>query len=660
MKKQLFLLLVLLMSVASLSAQSHWTVAGSYRDNPMIIEASFITNVNYSITVYEFGAFIDGECRGTAVYSGGRLPSIQLFIGGDANLDQGKTITFKVYNSQTYQEFVITPERELTWVSGDNVGSYNLPFLFYLTVPTAIALPQRIELNVGETLNLRQLVSVTPADAVLPEGRLNWSLGNYPNVASIDANDVLTALVPVVDAELYVRLSNNAMDTSKVETMTYLTINNPVIPLDHFDIDVGETISDKVTTIVLTPQPADANIDINKLSLKVTPAIEIPNGWNFADVTPEPGDQTGLRFSMTPVLPGKATVTVSYDGQAAGSKEIDVGMPFSLNEGWQWITLTNANIGAVELKDVFGTGLVEIRSQRELLYNDPQSGYFGSISETGIRQNECYKVKMTENRSYILYGTNLNLNASTASLGKGWTWIHSPYNYDRRLADVLLGSFTEGDRVVSKNDGFAEYANGRWQGTLSLMRAGEGYMFFNSGGNETLLSYSGEALMAQGNDAAAKSATMDAEWDYDSAGFSDNMSMVAQLKDVGYPDNYTIGAFVGNECRGEGKVINGRLFITVHGNQGEMVNFVARNKATNECFTVEENVVLQQNLGSIRQPIMLNLGNQTTGIDAVKSNLSTEHSRNWNLQGVELPVNTPQKGVRIVHLSDGTTLKIAK
>ena len=660
MKKQLFLLLVLLMSVASLSAQSHWTVAGSYRDNPMIIEASFITNVNYSITVYEFGAFIDGECRGTAVYSGGRLPSIQLFIGGDANLDQGKTITFKVYNSQTYQEFVITPERELTWVSGDNVGSYNLPFLFYLTVPTAIALPQRIELNVGETLNLRQLISVTPADAVLPEGRLNWSLGNYPNVASIDANDVLTALVPVVDAELYVRLSNNAMDTSKVETMTYLTINNPVIPLDHFDIDVGETILDKVTTIVLTPQPADANIDIDKLSLKVTPATEFPNGWNFADVTPEPGDQTGLRFSMTPILPGKATVTVSYDGQAAGSKEIDVGMPFSLNEGWQWITLTNANIGAGELKDVFGTGLVEIRSQRELLYNDPQSGYFGSISETGIRQNECYKVKMTGKRSYILYGANLNLNASSASLSKGWTWIHSPYYYDRQLADALIGSFNEGDCVVSKNDGFAEYSAGRWQGSLSLIRAGEGYMFFNSSGNEAVLNYQGEGLMAQGNEASAKSMTIDAEWSYDAAGFSDNMSMVAQLKDVGYPENYTIGAFVGNECRGEGKVINGHLFITVHGNQGEMVNFVARNKATNDCFTIEENVVLQQNLGSIRQPIMLNLGNQTTGIDAVKSNLSTEHSRNWNLQGVELPVNTPQKGVRIVHLSDGTTLKIAK
>lgn len=661
MKKLSYLLLLIFsLSVAILRAQNHWTVSGSYRDQG-VVYAEIVNNENAPADFYEVGAFIDGECRGAAEAGPQGQPYFfYLNIGGDPSQDNGKDITFKVYNKQTQKEYVLKPESDLKWASGNLAGNPNILFKLYLTVPTAIALPANIELNVGETLNLRQLVSVTPADAVLPEGKLNWSLGNYPNVASIDANDVLTALVPIENAELYLRLSNNPSDTSRVETMTYLTIIDPVVLMDHFDIDIGETIRDKVTDIVLTPQPADATIDVDKISVEVKPVSGLPDGWNFADVIPEAGDQTGLRFSATPLLPGKATVVVSYDGQPAGSKDIDVGMPFSVKEGWQWITLTNTSIGAGELKNVFGTGLVEIRSQGELLYNDPQSGYFGSISETGIRQNECYKVKMTENRSYILYGTNLNLNASTASLGKGWTWIHSPYNYDRRLADVLLGSFTEGDRVVSKNDGFAEYSAGRWQGTLSLMRAGEGYMFFNGGGNETLLSYPGEAQMTQGNDAAAKSATMDAEWNYDAAGFSDNMSMVAQLKDVGYPDNYTIGAFVGNECRGEGKAIDGHLFITIHGNLGEKVNFVARNKATNECFTVEENVVLQRNLGSIHHPFLLNLGNQTTGIEAVTPNLSTRQSRSWNLQGVEMPVGTPQKSVRLMRHSDGTTLKIAK
>ena len=655
MKKLSYLLLLIFsLSVVSLRAQNHWTVSGSYRDQG-VVYAEIVNNENAPADFYEVGAFIDGECRGAAEAGPQGQPYFfYLNIGGDPSQDNGKDITFKVYNKQTQKEYVLKPESDLKWASGNLAGNPNILFKLYLTVPTAIALPANIELNVGETLNLRQLISVTPADAVLPEGKLNWSLGNYPNVASIDANDVLTAQQPITNAELWLFLDNN------VTAMANLTINDPVIPLDHFDINVGETIRGRESAIALTPLPADATIDVDKISVEVIPVSGLPDGWNFADVIPEAGDQTGLRFSATPILPGKATVVVSYDGQPAGSKDIDVGMPFSVKEGWQWITLTNTSIGAGELNNVFGTGLVEIRSQGELLYNDPQSGYFGSISETGIRQNECYKVKMTENRSYILYGTNLNLNASTASLGKGWTWIHSPYNYDRRLADVLLGSFTEGDRVVSKNDGFAEYANGRWQGTLSLMRAGEGYMFFNGGGNETLLSYPGEAQMAQGNDAAAKSATMDAEWNYDAAGFSDNMSMVAQLKDVGYPDNYTIGAFVGNECRGEGKVIDERLFITIHGNLGEKVNFVARNKATNECFTVEENVVLQRNLGSIHHPFLLNLGNQTTGIEAVNPNLSTRQSRSWNLQGVEMPVCTPQKGVRLMRHSDGTTLKIAK
>lgn len=654
MKKLLISSIILLVSVCGLKAQTHWTVSGSYADQGVVF-AKIVNNENAPAEFYEVGAFIDGQCRGAAEAGPQGQPYFfYINIGGDPSQDNGKDITFKVYNKQTHKEYVVKPESDLKWASGTIAGSMNLLFELYLTVPTAISLPTNIELNVGETINLRQLISVTPADAVLPEGKLDWSLGNYLGIASIDDNDVLTALVPVTNADIFLFLSSGVM------AMTYLTINDPTIALDRFDVDVEEAVCGKVSAITLTPHPADATIDVSKINVEMKSVSGLPDGWNFAEVIPEVGDPSGLHYNMTPVLPVKAAVTVLYDGQIAGSKDIVVGMPFNLKEGWQWITLTNTGIGASELENVFGTGLVEIRSQEELLYNDPQSGYFGLISESGIRQNECYKVKMAESRSNILYGGMFSLNASTVSLGKGWTWIHSPYYYDRRLTDVLSGNFSEGDRVVSKDEGFAEYTNGNWQGTLSLIRAGEGYLFFNNSGNETVLNYKSEALMGQGNEAAAKSMDLGIDWDYDPSGFYDNMSMVAQMKGIELSGNYTLGAFVGDECRGEGKVVDDRVFVTVHGKMGEKVNFVVRNIATGESFTVDDKVMLQPNAGSVEVPVVLNVGSSPTRIDAFPTSDSVRQDKVWNLQGVKMPVGLPLKGVHVVHLSDGTKMKIAK
>ena len=49
-----------------------------------------------------------------------------------------------------------------------------------------------------------------------------------------------------------------------------------------------------------------------------------------------------------------------------------------------------------------------------------------------------------------------------------------------------------------------------------------------------------------------------------------------------------------------------------------------------------------------------------TGIELVGTTIKEIIIEQLNLQGVEIPVSTPQKGVRIMRHSDGTTLKIAK
>lgn len=427
---------------------------------------------------------------------------------------------------------------------------------------------------------------------------------------------------------------------------------NAIQGLEGFTVQIDEAMRGETSAITVIPIPEDANIDADKVTVTVNASESLPRGWTFADVTSQ-GD--GKTFSITPALPGKAIVNVFYDGEPLAEEEMEVMMPFAFKSGWQWISLPYTTVGTEFITDVFGgESLTEIRSQDKLLYYDSQYGPFGTLYESGLNKSECYKVKMAEEFTATLSDCELNLDGGSVSLRQGWNWIANPYFYDRRLSDVLTGNFSNGDRVVSKNDGFAEYSGGRWTGTLTLLRGGEGYLFFTNGTGS--FSYTAESGLPQQN---ATAGAKRSSWTYDDSEFDGNLSMVAKIAGVENLQDYTIGAYVGDECRGEGTVVDGLLFITVHGDAGEMVNFIARNEATGEAFRIAESIALQQNVGSMEKPFMLNINSGATGIDTLRAEF-LKGAKSWNLRGVEMPANTPQKGVRIVRMADGKTVKTTK
>ncbi len=445
----------------------------------------------------------------------------------------------------------------------------------------------------------------------------------------------------------------NEPNTTVTKTFTV----NVTEGLTGFEVNVAEAKKGETSAITITPVPENATFDASKVTVEVQGPAEMPDGWTFATVSSQ---NDGKNFTVTPNLPGQALVTVLYDGQPISEQEMEVGMPINLTSGWQWRSFPYVTIGSGQMNTVFGNELEEIRSQDKLLYNDSQYGYFGTLYESGLNPYEGYKVKMKSNREYTMMGCSLNLEGDETSLSPGWNWIFNPYFYDRRIAEVLNGTFNEGDRLVSKNDGFAEYTGGKWTGTLTVLRAGEGYLFYNAGSGESELNYKPEITMAQENAAAgAKQMGMRAEWDYDASEFDGNMNMVALISSVANMEDYVIGAYVGDECRGEGITVEGKLFITVHGKVGERVNFIAHNEATNEFFPIAETVSLQTSLGTVNHPFSLNINGGSTGIDSIRAEM-LKGAKSWNLQGIEMPATTPQKGVRIIRTADGKTIKTTK
>lgn len=365
-------------------------------------------------------------------------------------------------------------------------------------------------------------------------------------------------------------------------------------------------------------------------------------------------------------IPGELDLTVNYDdGEGTilseSSEVMECGYTFVMNQGWEWRTIPYANFNTLNsLETVFGTELVEIRTQGSQLYNDPVYGYFGN---TGLLdQNVGFKLKMEASeapKSYVFYGGSLGMDDLT--LRKGWNYLPNPNVTVQTLDNAfsLNGAFIDGDRIVSKENGFAEYANGQWTGTLTTLQPGQGYLFYNAGEANRVVTYDNVYAPSSARRMLPRQAAKAKLWDYDASRFRDNMTIVAELNGQRMADNgqWSVGAFVGNECRGEGQAVDGRLFITVHADAGEQVSFKLRNEITGETFDIEQTVHMQQMLGSVKRPFGMTTDADTvTGIQNV--NREPENSRCYDLGGRRISSNS--KGIQLQRADDGSVRKLMR
>ena len=68
-----------------------------------------------------------------------------------------------------------------------------------------------------------------------------------------------------------------------------------------------------------------------------------------------------------------------------------------------------------------------------------------------------------------------NLLNTPIELHTGWNWISYPYPEERDINEILTNA-TDGDYLTSQF-GFSEYVDGYWEGTLSNLTPGYGYIY---------------------------------------------------------------------------------------------------------------------------------------------------------------------------------------
>lgn len=397
---------------------------------------------------------------------------------------------------------------------------------------------------------------------------------------------------------------------------------NVVEGLSRFTIENVVTGLGKPVEVKIVPEPSTAKIDPSLIKVTV--------GWNPQFDYEKPGEswkiatiasasEDNLTWTLNPLALGHGIINVSYgNNENMGMGEFTIGQSYIQKEGWKWSTFLNT-LESGTMNEKFGENVQEIRSEGELMYNDPKYGYFGDL--TMLFSKQCYKVRIQDGKSvdFIVEMESVSTSGGESDYHSKWNWM--PYTSQLTLTPNEYfrmdgGTFVNGDRIVSKDEGFAEFTDGKWSGTLAAMRPGEGYMFYNASNETKLVSYNGDKNFEQRTPGAgAKAAFVKSKvWTYNSAPYADNMTIVADLGSKYATSNYTVGAFVGGECRGEGRMVDGKCFITVHADKDEVISFLVHDDMTDEVRTVNERLAFSEMAGSVQRPVRMTLG-ATTSID---------------------------------------------
>lgn len=471
-----------------------------------------------------------------------------------------------------------------------------------------------------------------------------------------------------------------------VEKSFNIVVTNSV-SLTHFNVTVTNAVAGRTGTITFTPQPEGATFDPDNITVTIkNPLEEIPTWSNQFTTKVLEKSTTQIVYEFWSSIPNavaveakEGTKRIPLNDPASitinGFLGFEIGWPLTLGSGWQWRSNACGFIPSERLEQVYTSDkLIEIRTQSDLLYNDPSWGYYGTLMSTsGLKQYECYKLKMKEARDTVLYASSIlsselqvagtvdaTSGSVTVTLSPGWNWVGFPYFFSRSLTKIMPVSLFDDETVVVGKEGSAELGNGQWNGTLTTLQAGQGYLIKNPSQESKQLVFPVEAtLLPVDETPAAGARSMDGSgsvWRYDHSRFMNNMTMVAVLASVSQPERYSIGAFVGDECRGEGVVTDGLAFITVHCDAGEAVRFRLYDTYTSTCCDVVESLKAQTRVGSLKRPYVLHASQSTLGISDITNNGETTNNNRYDLLGRS--VSNSRRGITVSRTASGTYRKV--
>ena len=288
-------------------------------------------------------------------------------------------------------------------------------------------------------------------------------------------------------------------------------------------------------------------------------------------------------------------------------KKTTLGM--SLNEGWNWVSHNvETPIAATELE----TNALRIVGQAAELVNDPAYGFVGNLDS--ISPTKAYKVQVTEDTKYTLKGYEYDAT-TPIKLHAGWNWLGYPVSQVMSVNEAFANATpAEGDYIVGQ-DGFVLYNEGAWIGTLRTLTPGKGYLYQAKNHYEFVYN---TAIVSKAKALYSRSRVRKTPWSVNLYRYPNVMCVIADLYEddvIAEMNRYIVGAFCENECRGIGKLVDGKVMMSIYGNNHEKITFRAMDIETGVTFDVSEELTFAETLhGTMKQSYPLHIMNDDTEI----------------------------------------------
>jgi hypothetical protein len=157
------------------------------------------------------------------------------------------------------------------------------------------------------------------------------------------------------------------------------------------------------------------------------------------------------------------TVTQNADF-VANFTAMPITQTVELVEGWTWYTPTvQTNIESIQSS--LGNNLQLIQAK-----DGTPSG--------NIVAGQMYKIQTTTPCTLAVVG--MPIISATVNINYGPNWFGF-VGTEKTVTEAFANfSASEGDKVISQNEGFAVYENGGWSGTLENLRPGKGYVYISN------------------------------------------------------------------------------------------------------------------------------------------------------------------------------------
>lgn len=473
-------------------------------------------------------------------------------------------------------------------------------------------------------------------------------------------------------------ITSNELKTKNNSPMFIINVQN-YLTLSRFEVAVSNPVAGENCMIILTPKPEGATFDPADITLSFHNGYDESTEWGqkFKLVQTAP---PALFYQVTSEIPCHAFIEVKngaklvpLNDSEATQYAFQIGYPMTFETGWQWRCNPWGFVSTNDLETVYSKSMIELRTSNKLVYNDPAWGLFGTLMSTpGIQQTQCYKINMgtmEEPQTTVFYSVTdntqiMNWNAEQKKyiipMKPGWNWVGTPYFFAHDVSSIFESPSELDGVVIIGKTGSTEFGSGTWNGDLSEIKPNQGYIFYNpSTETKNLVLKPEDQIVVNAAPAGVKGlAPLRQIWEYDHTRFMNNMSVVAELEDIAHPEQYSIGAFVGDECRGEGVIKNGKAFITVHCDAGEYVTFKLYSPYTNDFYTVDEGLKAVTRVGSLKAPYKLHSTGVVDGIRSVASSSDDASAETYDLSGRR--VNNQQQGVAIRRTADGKVRKVIK